>query len=129
MKIKPQIYAQTLIQSAQNDNLKKIARNFWYKLQKNKQYKDLPKILDMIDLESAKSQNKILAKVYSENELTISETQTIQTNLEKKLQKAVIIKNIIKKNVTGFIIKIDNKIFDLSLEGRLDKLKKKLKME
>ncbi len=124
MKISPNNFANALIDSAEPDNLKIIARNFWYKLQKNKQYKDFAKVLDAIDLESAKIQNKILAKIYSKNELTDQDKQTINEKLEKKFQKAIVLKNIIGKNITGIIIKIDDKIIDLSLEGKLDKIKR-----
>lgn len=126
MKLSPSIYAKTLIGSAKTDNLKTIARKFWYKLQKNKQYKDLPKILDQIDFENAKAENKILAKIYSKIELSETEKQTISDNLKKKFQKEIILKNISNKNITGVIVKVDDRIIDMSLEGKLEKLKRKL---
>lgn len=126
MKIPAKIYAQTLIQSATEDNLKKLAKSFWYKLQKNKQYKDMGKVLEAIDEESAKIDNKILAKIYSKNEISKTEKETISEKLKKKFEKEIILQNIIGKNITGIIVKVEDKIIDLSLEGKLDKLKRVL---
>lgn len=138
MKILPKIYAETLISTANANNVKKIAANFWYKLQKNKQYKDLPKVLEMIDEEAAKAENKILVKIYSKNALSVTKTETmasrgnsvlgiITKNLEKRFGKEVIIKNITGKNITGLVVKVGDKIIDMSLENKIDKLRKILK--
>ncbi|MEI6039919.1 MAG: F0F1 ATP synthase subunit delta [Candidatus Berkelbacteria bacterium] len=126
MKISAKIYAQTLIQSATEDNLKKLAKSFWYKLQKNKQYKDMSKVLEAIDEESARLDNKILAKIYSKNEISQTEKQAINEKLKNKFKKEIILQNIIGKNITGIIVKVEDKIIDLSLEGKLDKLKRVL---
>jgi len=85
MKIKPQIYAQTLVDSASSENLKQISRNFWHILQKNKQYRDLNKVLDAVDIEATRRDGKILAKIYAKNELTEYEQQTIMEKLQKKV--------------------------------------------
>lgn len=126
MKIKPKIYAEMLLQSIKENNLKNIARNLWYMLQKNKQYKDLPKILDILETESAKAEGKILAKVYSEENLTSEIEKEIIIKLNGKLGKDIVIKNILKKNTTGVIVKVEDKIIDLSLEDKISRLKKNL---
>lgn len=123
MKIKSAVYAKTLIESAESDNLKQVAAGFWKTLQKNKQYKDLPKILDSIDQEAAKNENKILAKIYSKNEIDSQDKLILSEKLEKKLKQQVILKNIVNKNITGIVVKVDDKIIDLSVEGKLDRLK------
>ena len=143
MKILPKIYAKTLIDTANANNVKKIAANFWYKLQKNKQYKDLPKVLEMIDEEAAEAENKILVKIYSKNALSVTETETISKNLEKKFNKVIIsekqvpsvsrkqtsfiLQNHIGKDITGTVVKVGDKIIDMSLENKINKLKKQLK--
>jgi F0F1-type ATP synthase delta subunit len=124
MKPTPQIYAQTLISSVNEKNLKTLAQSFWYKLQKNKQYRDLSKILSELDEQSAKNNGKILAKIDTKKELTETELQTLKEKLEKKYNMPVILKNIIGKNITGMIIKVDNQILDLSLENKVNRLKK-----
>lgn len=123
MKVKPQIYAQALIESARSDNLKVVARKFWKVLQKNKQYRDLGQVIDALDVEQARIDDKILAKVYSKNALTDLENQTISEKLEKKFKKPIILKNIVGKNITGIIIEIDGKIMDLSVEDKINRLK------
>jgi F0F1-type ATP synthase delta subunit len=124
MKISPKNYANALIGSAKSDNLRTIARNFWYKLQKNKQYKDMGKVLEAIDEESAKLDNKILAKIYSKNEISESEKITISAKLTKKFEKEIILQNIIGKNITGIIVKVEDKIIDLTLENKVNRLRK-----
>lgn len=124
MKVKPQIYAQTLIESAKSDNLKVLARKFWKVLQKNKQYRDLGQVIDALDVEQARIDNKILTKVYSKNALTEPESQTITEKLEKKFKKAIILKNIVGKNITGVIVEVEGKVMDLSVEDKINRLKK-----
>ena len=61
--------------------MKTIARNFWHILQKNKQYRDLPKILEALDIESAAAEGKTLVKVYSDKELSNSEINLIKEKI------------------------------------------------
>ena len=84
MKIKAEIYAQTLIATAKPANLKVIAKNIWHKLQKNKQYKDLPRIIEALDAEYAKANDLNLAKVYSENPLSDSEIKEISHQIQTR---------------------------------------------
>lgn len=146
MKIKPTIYAEALIESATGGNLKEIAARFWNLLQKNKQYKDMPKILELIEEESAKKNGQVLAKVYSEKELTDAEKKEICEKLnchyssspavgrvEKsnvssrpRSNNSIVIKNIIKPNNGGITVKIDDKLIDLSTDGKIEGLKRKL---
>lgn len=127
MKIKPQIYAQLLVEGLKtNTDLAKVAENLWHALQKNKQYRDLPKILELVDVEYAKQNNSTLAEVYSSSPLLENEQAEIKVKLEKKLDCKVMIKNIIDENYGGITVKIDDKIIDLSAAGKIEKLKAKL---
>jgi F0F1-type ATP synthase delta subunit len=123
MKISPIIYAKTLVGSAGANNTQ-IARRFWLNLQKNKQYKDLAKILDLMDSEAALIENKKLVKIYSKNTLDQIDLNMVQEKLEKKLNSKIILTNIAGKNITGAIAQVDDKIIDLSLENKVKQLKK-----
>lgn len=130
MKIKPEIYASILISALEekNSDPKKIAQNFWYSLQKNNQAKDLKEILSKLDEESARKQNKILAKVYSATPLQKNELDDIKVKLEKNFNQKYIIKNIVKKSeIAGVVVKISDREIDLSLNGKANRLKQLLK--
>jgi F0F1-type ATP synthase delta subunit len=127
MKYSPKIYAQTLIEAVKDPkDCKAAAKNFWHLLNKNNQGKDLARIIEELDIESARQNGDVLAKVYSSATLTKDQSDKIQAELSKKGFKSVIIKNIIKNNITGFVIKIEDKIIDLTLENKVEKLKKVL---
>jgi F0F1-type ATP synthase delta subunit len=126
MKIKPRIYAKTLIELSTQADKKKTAKYFWEKLQKNHQHKDLKLILDMLDEEAAIKNNKILAKLYSQNELNAQDEVTLINKLKLLTKKEIILKKYISKNTTGIIVKIGDKIYDYSLEGKINRLKSKL---
>lgn len=144
MKIKPQQFAELLISTLSKEchseqseesqhrvsggiDLKKIAASFWYLLQKNKQYRDLPKILELLDKEYAKSQGKVIAKVYSEEKLTKEQEKEIAGKLKPKLHdSSFIIHNSIKTTGGGVIVKIEDKIIDLSTIGKSNRLKRQL---
>jgi F0F1-type ATP synthase delta subunit len=127
MKIKPQIYAQMLVEILnEKSDVKNIAEKLWRLLQKNKQYRDLAKIIDMVDQEYAKRHNLVLAKVYSENKLDETQTKEITDRLALKFGKKFILKPIIDKNCGGIAVKVDDKIIDLSVTGKINDLKKRL---
>lgn len=145
MKVKPQQYAQMLIEAlTEKTDKKKIAERFWHLLQKNKQYKDLPKILELIDIEYAKQNGLKIAKVYSQTALGEEEIKEIELKLNKKYSSNVseksgefspatagsnnkfIIKNFVENNYAGIIVKVDDKIIDLSILGKINNLKKRL---
>lgn len=127
MKIKPEQYAKLLAESAKSGKAKDIAKNFWLLLQKNKQYKDLPKILELLDVESAAADHKVLVKISSGKTLTEAELKTLSEKIEKKINKKTLIQFTEKPNITGIIAKFDGKIIDLSVEEKVEKLKKSLR--
>jgi len=127
MKIKPQQYAQVLIAGLKDGNAKDIAEKFWNKLQRNNQYKDLSKILECLDSEYAKQNNKILVQVYSSKALDEVGIKEIREKLTKELGKELILNNEIVPNQTaGIIVKIDDTEIDLSLKGKVNKFKQAL---
>lgn len=124
MKIKPQQYAQVLIAGLKEDDISLIAKSFWFKLQRNNQYKDMPKILECLDSEYAKQNNKILVKVYSSKALDKNQIKEIEDKLTKQFKKELILKNIITPNQTaGIVVKVDDTEIDLSLSGKINKFK------
>jgi len=146
MKLSPKIYAKLLLEVAlrghpelvsgshhAGTDIKKIAANFWHLLQKNKQHKDLRRILEALEVESAKAESKTIAKVYSEKELSETELKEIQTKLslraiptDREAKQSIIVKNIVKPNTTGIVTKIEDKIIDLSIEDKINQLRKAL---
>jgi F-type H+-transporting ATPase subunit delta len=128
MKISSKIYAQSLIDATtEESDLKKIARNFLDILAKNKQGRDLKKILNSLDEEYAKKNNAALAKLYSEKELSDSEIKDIKTKLEKRFSKNIFVKNIIKtEKIAGIMVEVEGILYDYSLSGKLTSFKKQL---
>ncbi|MEI6499043.1 MAG: F0F1 ATP synthase subunit delta [bacterium] len=127
MKYSPQIYAQTLIEAVKDSkDCKAAAKNFWHLLNKNNQGKDLDRVIEALDEESAKLNHKTFVRVYSNTKLTDIETQQITAKLIKKGFAKITIKNIIKNNIIGYIVKIEDNIIDLTLENKVEKLKKVL---
>lgn len=130
MKIKPKIYADLLLEAIKEkaDN-KKVAANFWQILQKNKQYKDMSKILDLLDQEYAKQNGMVLAKVFSETKLDEATVTEIKNKIEKKFDQKVSIRNIVKENWGGVTVEVDDRIVDLSILGKINNLKRKLSFD
>jgi len=176
MKIKPTTYAQLLIgsipdvisshpepaagrteggeKSHHNGNrFASIARRLWYMLQKNKQYRDLPKILDELEKVYAAKEGFTIAYIESGEELSAAETDEIKKKLalychfdslkgvEKSHEisrlpvrqaqgarddKKIIIQSKVNPAVTGIMAKIEGKVIDLSVEDKISKLRKKL---
>ena len=128
MKIASKNYAQMLVEASEGgQSLKTIAKRFWYALQKNKQYKNLDEILDAVDAEFAKKNGLILAYVYSGTKLAENQSREIMVKLKNRFDREVSLKNIIKSNITaGVVVKVDDKEIDLSLDGKIKRLKHKL---
>jgi F0F1-type ATP synthase delta subunit len=129
-KIKPKIYAELLLEAIKEkaDN-KKVAANFWQILQKNKQYKDMSKILDLLDQEYAKQNGMVLAKIFSETKLDEATITEIKNKIERKFGQKVSIRNIVKENWGGITVEVDDKIVDLSILGKINNLKRKLSFD
>jgi len=130
MKIKSEIYAQTLIDAISENKMTKenIAKYFWYSLQRNGQYKNFYDILDRLNQVYADKTGSIFAQVCSVKTLEENELIKIKQKLEIKYKKKIILENIIRKNmIAGFIVKIEDTEIDLSLKGKITRLKQLLK--
>jgi len=126
MRVKPAKYAKLLIECLEKGQKPTdIAQDFWKMLLKSGQTKDLLKILDQLDVEYAAANNKIIAKVYSAEQLSESDISLIKASLQKNQKSEIILKNIIKPSqIAGVDIKIGDEDIDLSIGGKLDRLKK-----
>jgi len=125
MKLSPKQYANILIS---NDGDKKsLASKFWFSLQKNNQYKDLPKIVAELDKEYARENNSVFAEILSENKLSDDEIKEIEAKLENLLRKKIISKNIVKENFgPGIIVRTDEMEINVSAMGKIESLKRLL---
>ena len=122
MKTKPEIYAKTLLEIGQLD--KASAKRFWFKLQKNNEYRDLPQILEKLDECFATNNNAFLVKIFS-SQIIDQQTRTeISKKLQEKYKKEIITKYIIKPNITGIVTQTNSEIQNLSLEGKVAQLKR-----
>lgn len=125
MKLSSKQYAKILINNAGDKKL--LARKFWFSLQKNNQYKDLPKIVAELDKEYARENGSIFAEIISENKLSGDEINEIEVKLEQILRSKIISKNIVKENFgPGILVRTDSLEIDMSAVGQIDKLKQKL---
>lgn len=123
MKYKPKDYAKSLLETETNHE--SIAR-FWYTLQKNRQYRDLVKILDGLDTEFARKNNLIFAKIFSSSTLDTDKVREISNKLNIIYKKDIILKQIIKQDVTGIIVRVEDEVIDNSAETKIHRLKKTL---
>lgn len=126
MKIKSDQYAAALLESIKSENdLKKIAQNFWYFLQKNGQYRDLDKILVALEAEYTRRNNIVIASVTTAQPLSVAENRAISEKLEKRFNKKVIIKENIKNEmIAGMVVRVGDIEIDSSIFGRTNNLKK-----
>ena len=134
MKLTPKQYAKILINMAGGSDAA-VVQKFWFSLQKNNQYKDLPKIVAELDKEYARENNSVFAEIVSENKLTDTEIQEIEKKIlsilnnqptadRPKVEK-IISKNIVKENFgPGIIVKTDEMEIDVSTLGKVESLKR-----
>lgn len=125
MAIPPTIYAKALIEALQEGkSAKKIAKNFWELLQKKKQYKILPAILDKLDEVYAEEKKRQLIKVYSDQNLQVGQKKEVRKKLESRFGKNITVKYSLKPNITGIIIKTSDTLIDFSLTNKINQLRK-----
>lgn len=126
MKLSAKTYAKILISNSHGDK-KALAKKFWFSLQRNKQYRDLPKIVNELDHEYARENNSIYAEIISENKLSNEEIKTIEEKLAKTIGKKIISKNIAKANFgPGIVVKTEEATIDISTLGKIENLKRAL---
>jgi F-type H+-transporting ATPase subunit delta len=74
------------------------------------------------------TKNQVLAEVTSAIPLTQDLTDRLTVELGKTTGKKVNVKNVVDKSILGgLVIKIENKIIDLSLQRKLDNLQNSLR--
>lgn len=125
MKTAAKNYAKALIAGLDSGQpLSVMAKNFWYLLQKNNQYKSLNEVLALIDQEYAQKHDLILAQVISESKLSDNQKQMIRKKLKDRFGKDALIRNTIKPGLSaGIIAKVNGYEIDSSLDGKVKKLK------
>ncbi|MFA5927453.1 MAG: F0F1 ATP synthase subunit delta [Patescibacteria group bacterium] len=129
MKIKINDYAKALIESAEtkDGSHKEVAIRFWRLLQRNKQHRDLHKILSALDQEYGKKHNLLIGKVFSAKPLSADELKTIQQKVAKRLGKEVELTPVLDKRVvTGISVRVGDIEIDATAIGKIERLKQKL---
>ncbi len=124
MKILPKIYAQAIVDALKKKNAEEIAPKIWYLLVKNGQLRNLNIILDDAEKLIAQDEGKVLVKLFSNKALSPEEIKEVSEKIGKyNPQKNLEIKNIIDEKITGLFIIADDKIIDMSIGGKINKLK------
>ena len=127
MKISAKKYAEALLDATEKENLSEVAKKLWYKLQKDKNYKELPKILENLKVVYAEKKDMILAKVSSPAPLKDEEIQSIDKIIKDTFKKDAYIDNIIDSTLEfGYRIEAKDKVFDNTFKNKISKLKSHL---
>jgi len=127
MKISAKKYAEALLDATEKENLSEVAEKLWYKLQKDNNYKELPKILENLKVVYAENKDLILTKVSSPAPLKDEEIQNINKIIKDTFKKNAYIDNIIDPTLEfGYRIEALNKVFDNTFSGKMNKLKSHL---
>ncbi|HOX41459.1 MAG TPA: F0F1 ATP synthase subunit delta [bacterium] len=127
MKIKPEIYAKSLLAALEEGKDRKvIAKNFWEMLEKNKQRKDLDAIFAILEREFAQKEGKALVSVESNHDLTNEELANLTKFTEKKLGKKPMFKIVVKPELVGVVLKYNDTVLDTTLNSKLERLKQVL---
>jgi len=124
MKIKSRQYAEALLDATDKEDLSKVAEKLWHKLQKDNNYKELPKILKNLEVVYAEKNDMILAKVLSPAPLKDKDIQSINKIIKDTFKKNAYIDNIIDPTLEfGYRIEVEDKVFDNTFSGKINKLK------
>lgn len=127
MTITPQIYARALVKALEeNQDAKKVATNFWNYLLKNRQNKKLALILSSLDEEYALSQGKKLIRVFCGRNLSEEKKSEIHKKLITRFGKDILTIYVESPGVTGIIARSNDTEINLSLEGKIKRLKQAL---
>lgn len=128
MKITPRKYAQALAQTLEDkDDTVSIINNFLKMLQRRKQFRLLPKILQAFEQEWANRRGVVRMEVtYPEKfESSLAE---LEKNLSEKLGKKIEMRAKPSKTlIGGFRLKVEDSLIDASIEGRLKDLERHLR--
>ncbi len=107
---------------------KGLYRDFLYVLIDNSRILDLKDIKDDYESLLLDYLNKMNVLVYSKERLDDSYLSKLKEELEKKFNKELVLVNKIDESIkAGIRIEYESKVLDLSVNTRLEKLKKELK--
>ncbi len=124
MKISAKKYAEALLDASDKEDLSKVAEKLWYKLQKDNNYSELSKILDNLKTVYAEKKDMILAKVSSPTPLKPEEISSIKKIIKDEFKKDAYIDNIVDPTLEfGYRIEAEDKVFDNTFSGKINKLK------
>ncbi len=109
----------------QNSKVSALIERFLTLLVKNNRFYLLPAIIANYQARLQQDNNEIEAELYSSILLQKQHIENISTIIAQKLNKKIIIKNIIDERILGgFMMKIGSKMIDCSLAKRLLLLEK-----
>ena len=107
---------------------KGLFRNFLYVLIDNSRMTELKEIKDDYESLLLDYLNKMNVLVYSKERLQDTYLSKLKEELEKKFKKELVLTNLIDESIkAGVRIEYDSKVLDLSVNKRLENLKKELK--
>ena len=129
MQIKPKQYAQSLYESidgAGDKEAKVIIDNFAQTMIRNNHGSKLEKVLRHFSTIWNKNRNIIEAKIISANVLSAKTEAEIKKYIDSKTKGSEVrVERIIDKNIIGgFVLRLDDIVFDLSLKTKVNEIKK-----
>lgn len=131
MKITVNQYAQTLFELTQKkkeEEIDKVISDFFKMVRKNRQLKQLPKIIEVFSLIWNDKKKIVEAEVTSAQELSLETKSKIERYLQKKYgAEKVVIKSKLDKNIIGGItLRVKDEVFNYSIKETLKKLNREL---
>lgn len=129
-KNQAKILARTIYQLIKNQNkaeTEKLTLKFVSYLAKHHLIHLTPKILAELEQLHLADANTVVAKVESQNKLSVDLIKTVARILHNKLDKKIKLDTSINQDLLGgMVIQYDDKIIDLSLKKQLNNLKQQL---
>lgn len=132
MKITAKQYAKSLfetIRDADKTQAKKAIQKFSKILVDNNKTSEVNKILSYFDYLWNKEKNVIDAEVITVNKMNKSDITLLKDYITKETgaDEVNLIESIDEKIMGGFVVKYDDKIFDVSIKNRMRELGKALR--
>ena len=113
------------IESAFKDKLNESSFNFIETLLDESRFGMFNTILEVFIKESEKIKNKQRVEIISAVEIDEEEKEKLKQKLNEKLNKDVLLNyNLDEEILGGLVVKIEDKVIDLSLKAKFEELKK-----
>ncbi|OGY89132.1 MAG: ATP synthase F1 subunit delta [Candidatus Komeilibacteria bacterium RIFCSPLOWO2_01_FULL_45_10] len=129
-KITPKQYAQGLYEASQDhqgDELRIIFDNFLKLIWKNKDWKNLDKILRSFKKVYQQNKGLVEAKVASARHLSAELKNQIKDWLKKNENQSVFLEEEIDETLLGgWVLRYEDTVYDLSLKNLISNLQKEL---